>query len=108
MSGPAGSLPALQIHPTRRCNLKCLHCYSESGPSVREALDVELVLGVIRDAAELGFKVLAVSGGEPLMYAPLPRLLRAAHVHDREAHETHSQHREKVTVKHGSCSVVPR
>ena len=22
----------LQIHPTRRCNLRCLHCYSLSGP----------------------------------------------------------------------------
>ncbi len=81
MSGPAGSLPVLQIHPTRRCNLSCLHCYSDSSPEVREALEPELVIGAIADAAAIGFKVLAVSGGEPLLYAPLSRVLRAAHEH---------------------------
>lgn len=81
MSGPAGSLPVLQIHPTRRCNLRCLHCYSDSSPDVREVLEPELVLGAIADAASLGFRVLAVSGGEPLLYAPLPHILRAAHEH---------------------------
>lgn len=79
MSGPAGDLPALQIHPTRRCNLSCLHCYSDSSPEVREALEPELVLAAIADAATLGYKVLAVSGGEPLLYAPLARVLRFAH-----------------------------
>lgn len=79
MSGPAGRLPALQIHPTRRCNLRCLHCYSQSGPEVTEQLDLELLLRTIGDAADLGYRVLAVSGGEPLLYEPLPAVLRAAH-----------------------------
>ena len=81
MSGPAGCLPAIQIHPTRRCNLRCLHCYSDSGPEVSEELDAELVLRVIADAAELGYRVLSISGGEPLLYEPLPDVLRAAHEH---------------------------
>jgi Fe-coproporphyrin III synthase len=79
MSGPAGNLPALQIHPTRRCNLSCLHCYSDSSPKIREALEPELVLAAIADAAALGYKIVAVSGGEPLLYAPLARVLRFAH-----------------------------
>ena len=81
MSGPAGRLPAIQIHPTRRCNLRCLHCYSDSGPEVSEELDDDLVVRVVADAAELGYRVLAVSGGEPMLYEPLPRILRAAHEH---------------------------
>lgn len=81
MSGPAGCLPTLQIHPTRRCNLRCLHCYSDSGPEVSEALDAELVLRVVADAAELGYRVVSVSGGEPLLYEALPEVLRAAHAH---------------------------
>jgi MoaA/NifB/PqqE/SkfB family radical SAM enzyme len=36
-------------------------------------------MSVIADAAALGYRVLAVSGGEPLLYEPLPRILRAAH-----------------------------
>ena len=79
MSGPAGRLPALQIHPTRRCNLRCLHCYSQSGPDVTEQLAPEVVFDAIADAADLGYRVLAVSGGEPLMYRPLPGILRTAH-----------------------------
>ena len=79
MSGPAGSLPAIQIHPTRRCNLRCLHCYSDSGPEVSEQLDIEVIRRVLVDAAELGYRVATVSGGEPLTYEKLPELLRAAH-----------------------------
>ncbi len=81
MSGPAGSLPALQVHPTRRCNLRCLHCYSDSGPDVADQLEEGLLLRVLADAADLGYRVVSVSGGEPLLYEPLPRILRAAHGH---------------------------
>jgi MoaA/NifB/PqqE/SkfB family radical SAM enzyme len=81
MSGPAGSLPSIQLHPTRRCNLRCLHCYSESAPDVAEQLDIEVLRPVIADAAALGYRVAAVSGGEPLTYEALPALLRAAHDH---------------------------
>jgi len=79
VSGPAGSLPALQVHPTRRCNLRCPHCYSDSGPDVAERLGEGLLLRVLADAAALGYRVVSVSGGEPLLYEPLPRVLRAAH-----------------------------
>ena len=41
-----GSRRFLQVHPTRRCNLRCLHCYSSSGPDQRE----ELPLAMLRDA----------------------------------------------------------
>jgi MoaA/NifB/PqqE/SkfB family radical SAM enzyme len=39
---------------------------------------VELLLGFLRDAAGLGYRQLAVSGGEPLMYRPLAALLSRA------------------------------
>ncbi len=59
------------IHPSLRCNLSCPHCYSQSGPTVRTALDVQTVLRVIGEAAALGYEVIAFSGGEPLMYEGL-------------------------------------
>ena len=79
MDGPAGKYPTLQVHPGRRCNLQCLHCYSDSGPTVSERLDIDLLRGVVADAAAIGYRVLSVSGGEPLMYPALGELLRAAH-----------------------------
>lgn len=68
----------LHIHPTRRCNLRCRHCYSRSGPEVSEALPPRLVADVVSGAAELGYGVVSVSGGEPLLYPGLVDVLRAA------------------------------
>jgi MoaA/NifB/PqqE/SkfB family radical SAM enzyme len=68
----------LQVHVTRRCNLRCLHCYSSSGPEARGELSLDLLRGALDDASELGYGVVAVSGGEPLLYRPLPDLLAHA------------------------------
>ncbi|MFI1714836.1 radical SAM protein [Streptomyces litmocidini] len=66
------------MHPTRRCNLSCRHCYSSSGPHVDESLPLPLLRGAVVEAAGLGYDVLGVSGGEPLLHPPLPALLAAA------------------------------
>lgn len=76
--GPTGTTRVLQVHPTRRCNLRCLHCYSSSSPEERGALDATLLFNAVGDATDEGYNWISVSGGEPLMYAPLPRLLRHA------------------------------
>ncbi|HEX9994946.1 MAG TPA: radical SAM protein [Acidimicrobiales bacterium] len=68
----------LQVHPTLRCNLRCAHCYSGSEPGLTAALPVGALQAAAADAARLGYGVLAVSGGEPLLYDPLPDLLAAA------------------------------
>lgn len=77
-NGPIGVEPVLQVHPTRLCNIACAHCYSSSGPNVREELPPELLATCLEDAAELGYRQLAVSGGEPLLYRPLAELLARA------------------------------
>jgi Fe-coproporphyrin III synthase len=66
----------IQIHPSLQCNLFCKHCYSNSGPYVPDNnLKVESLLNVISDAAELGYNTVSFSGGEPLTYKGLERLL---------------------------------
>lgn len=77
--GPTGRSRILQIHPTRRCNLRCLHCYSSSGPEVRGGLDPGLLRDALADAAAEGYTVAGFSGGEPLLYRPLREVLEAAH-----------------------------
>ena len=76
-SGPVRE-PILQIHPSLRCNLSCRHCYSSSGPLVRLELDVTTVCSAVSDAAEMGYKVVSISGGEPFMYAGLTQVLSHA------------------------------
>ena len=65
----------LQVHPTRRCNIACAHCYTSSGPTAREVLPLGLLSECLVEAYELGYRQLAVSGGEPMIYRPLPALL---------------------------------
>jgi len=77
-SSPTGVAPVLQVHPTRLCNIACAHCYSGSGPTVRGELPLELLSDCLEAAAGLGYRQLAVSGGEPLLYGPLPELLARA------------------------------
>ncbi|MGE5139804.1 MAG: radical SAM/SPASM domain-containing protein [Rudaea sp.] len=77
VSGPARNA-ILQIHPSLRCNLFCAHCYSSSGPQARIELDPETVCGVISDAAGMGYRVVSVSGGEPMMYGGLEQVLAHA------------------------------
>ena len=76
--GPTGIPPVLQVHPSRLCNIACAHCYSASGPTVREELRLELLSDCLEDAVALGYRQLAVSGGEPLLYRPLRELLARA------------------------------
>ena len=71
-------LRTFQIHPTLRCNLRCLHCYSSSGPERATSLPVKALIRAIEAAAVEGFEALAVSGGEPLLYRDLPEILEAA------------------------------
>lgn len=78
--GPTGKSRIVQIHPTRRCNLRCLHCYSSSGPEVKGQLDAGLLTAALSDAAVEGYTVASFSGGEPLMYDSLYAVLDHAHM----------------------------
>jgi MoaA/NifB/PqqE/SkfB family radical SAM enzyme len=73
-----GARGVLQVHPTRRCNLTCVHCYSDSGPGARDEIPLPVLEDLVADAASLGYEVLAVSGGEPFIYPHLPGFLRQA------------------------------
>ncbi len=76
--GPTGNTRVVQIHPTRRCNLRCLHCYSSSSPDERDMLDLKALLAAVNELAAEGFNWLSLSGGEPILYRPLAQLLERA------------------------------
>lgn len=54
---------------THRCNARCLHCYSDSGPEADCANELPLpaCLEIVDQLADAGVLVLALSGGEPMM-----------------------------------------
>ena len=53
---------------TKRCNLYCEHCYRDSSNQYfKDELTVEEGKKLIDEIAKAGFKILILSGGEPLM-----------------------------------------
>jgi MoaA/NifB/PqqE/SkfB family radical SAM enzyme len=77
--GPTGDVVnVVQIHPTRRCNLRCQHCYSTSGPEIAAELPAAAIEPLLADLVAEGFNAVSFSGGEPFIYRPLPQILAAA------------------------------
>lgn len=63
-----GRGPVVAWNYTRRCNLKCMHCYSKSeNKNYENELTTEEALRLIDDLAEFHVPVILFSGGEPLM-----------------------------------------
>lgn len=62
---------------THRCNARCLHCYSNSGPDAdpKKVLPLDAALSLIDQLADAGVLVLAFSGGEPLMHPHWKKLV---------------------------------
>ncbi|MCP4690947.1 MAG: 12,18-didecarboxysiroheme deacetylase [Desulfobacterales bacterium] len=73
--------PVVVWNVTRRCNLKCVHCYAHAKDRDASYND-ELTTGegkrLIDDLAEFGAPVLLFSGGEPLVRKDLPELAEYA------------------------------
>jgi len=59
--------PVVQIHQSRFCNLKCLHCYSSSGPTERKSLPVDEILRTTATLSRAGYRRASLSGGEPVL-----------------------------------------
>lgn len=60
---------------TRRCNLKCVHCYAHAkDKSFKDELTTDQGLELIDDLARFGVPVILFSGGEPLVRKDLPDL----------------------------------
>ena len=68
--------PVMVWNITRRCNLHCIHCYSESkNMDYPGELSHEQACDVVDDLSEYGVPVLMFSGGEPLMRDDLLSLI---------------------------------
>lgn len=71
--------PVVVWNVTRRCNLKCVHCYAHAK---NKSFDNELTTAegkaLLDDLAGFGVPVVLFSGGEPLMREDLPELAEYA------------------------------
>ena len=71
--------PVVVYNTTKKCNLNCLHCYSNSGSSIdSDELTTEQAKRLLSDLVEVKCPVVLFSGGEPLLRHDLFELLTHA------------------------------
>ena len=82
------AIEALQVNLGRYCNLACIHCHVESGPSRTEMMNRETVDAVLRFLASANISALDITGGAPELNPNFDYLVESAvglgrHVMDR-------------------------
>ncbi len=72
-----GAMPGrVWLYSNYHCNLACSYCLTESSPSSeRRQLQPETMIAVARQARQLGFTGLGVTGGEPFLLPWLPETI---------------------------------
>ena len=71
--------PVVVWNMTRRCNLKCVHCYAQAKDiEFENELSTEEGKALIDDLANFGSPVILFSGGEPTLRKDLPELVAYA------------------------------
>jgi Fe-coproporphyrin III synthase len=71
--------PIVVFNCTAKCNLRCLHCYSDSDCAAQaKELTTQQAKDFIRQVADYGCPVLLFSGGEPLLRQDLFELISFA------------------------------
>jgi MoaA/NifB/PqqE/SkfB family radical SAM enzyme len=68
----------LWLYATYHCNLACAYCLTESSPRIanRRALDADAMVRATREAKELGFTCVGITGGEVFMLPDFAETLR--------------------------------
>ena len=90
--------PVVVWNVGRRCNLHCVHCYSDSANRAYEGeLTTAEGIALLDDLAAFGVPVLLLSGGEPLMRPDLFELI--AHARSRGLRTTLSTNGTLITAE---------
>jgi len=61
-------LREFKVEVTYKCDLNCIHCSSDARPSNSTEMSREDCLYILNQAAQIGAKEIAFSGGEPLVW----------------------------------------
>jgi len=82
------AVEVLQVNLGRYCNLACVHCHVEAGPTRKEMMSRENVDAVLRFLAASRIPTLDITGGAPELHQDFAYLVAAArrlgrHVMDR-------------------------
>ncbi len=79
-SASGSALNFLWLEITAKCNLECMHCYSNSSPreTLRGRLQTDNWLAILQEAATVGCRQLQFIGGEPTLHPELKEMIAFA------------------------------
>src|ERR1700752_457223 len=82
------AVDSLQVNMGRYCNLACIHCHVESGPTRTEMMSRETINAVLCFLERTNIPTLDITGGAPELHADFVYLVESArklnrHVMDR-------------------------
>ena len=63
---------------TQACNISCVHCYRDAGTKRADELDTAEGKKLLSEIAKAGFKIMILSGGEPLLRPDIYELIAHA------------------------------
>lgn len=66
------------LETTDRCNLRCKHCYNDSGYAKHAYLSFERIRDLITELSENNVPKISISGGEPLLHPDIRAILSLA------------------------------
>lgn len=75
MSESTPRLSYFGIEVTRRCNLRCPHCFTDAGGKAHSGPDAEALSRLLGELARVGAETVAFSGGEPLLRRDLEQVM---------------------------------
>ncbi len=73
---PGFTIPVVSLKITNECNLKCLHCSSDSGLPLHNELTLKEIQNLIDQLTQIGVKRVTLSGGEPTIRKDFWDILR--------------------------------
>jgi radical SAM protein with 4Fe4S-binding SPASM domain len=67
------------VEITRKCNLRCPHCFVEGGEKRNREMSTERILGLLEEWAEMGVFSVVITGGEPTVHPDFLEITRRAY-----------------------------
>lgn len=75
LTGLDGILNKFYMYLTFDCPLRCSFCFAEGGERKGGEMAPETLAGIVRQAVSAGFRSIVFTGGEPLVYREIDRLM---------------------------------
>lgn len=70
-------LLSVELEFTKKCNLRCIYCYSAAGEGLEQELSLREIVSVIEQARDLGAKkIVLLGGGEPFLFPDILEVIR--------------------------------